>query len=171
MSFLCIEMACHSLLMVNKDPWTLHNQYNGCWWPGTARSGDSSSHSSDSGNGLVPLGNKPLPEALLIEVISVTSECVYIYYNPCTTKLLGGILVSLHPSVCLSVRLTSHVCSVAPTVLVGSISYLCILSSNFRKCVTCKVSCKIWTFGNFLKFITLTLSCFDLGSDMNHWYG
>ena len=43
------------------------------------------------------------------------------------------------PSVCPA----SCVRSVAPTVLVGSISYLYILSSNFRRCVTCKVSCKI----------------------------
>ena len=27
---------------------------------------------------------------------------------------------------------------------------------------------KIWIFGNFLKFVTLTLSCFDWGSDVNH---
>ena len=36
--------------------------------------------------------------------------------------------------------------SAAPTVLVGSISYLYILSSNFRRCVACKVSCKISKF-------------------------
>ena len=83
---------------------------------------------------------------------------------PHTTKLLGIILVSLHPSVrpsvCPSFRPASRVRSVVPTVLVGSISYLYILSSNFRRCVACKVSCKIWIFGNFLKFVTLTLSCF-----------
>ena len=64
-------------------------------------------------------------------------------------------------SVRLSVRPTSCVRSVAPTVLVGSISYLYILISNFRRCVTCKVSCKIWIFGSFLKFVTLTLSSFE----------
>ena len=61
--------------------------------------------------------------------------------------MLVGILVSLRPSVSPSFRLSVHpasrVRSVAPTVLIGSISYLCILSSNFRRCVTCKVSCKI----------------------------
>ena len=41
------------------------------------------------------------------------------------------------------VRATSHVRSVVPRILVGSISYLCILSSNIRGCVVCKVSCKI----------------------------
>ena len=54
-----------------------------------------------------------------------------------------------------SVRPTSRVRSVAPTVFVGSISYLYILSSNFRRCVACIVSC------NISKFVTLTLSCFD----------
>ena len=43
------------------------------------------------------------------------------------------------PSVRPSVRPTSRVRSVAPAV-----------------------------FGNFLKFVTLTLSSFDLGSDLNH---
>ena len=37
----------------------------------------------------------------------------------------------------------SRVCSVAPTVLVGSISYLYILSGNFRRRVACKFTCKI----------------------------
>ena len=68
---------------------------------------------------------------------------------PCTTKLLGGggggggggMLVSLRPSVHLSVC-PSRICSVAPTVLDRSISYLYILSSNFRRCVVCLVSCK-----------------------------
>ena len=67
-----------------------------------------------------------------------------------TTKLLGGILVSFHlsvcPSVCPSVRPTSRVRSLAPTVLVESISYLYILSNNFRRCVACEVYCKILKF-------------------------
>ena len=54
-----------------------------------------------------------------------------------------------------SVRLSRILCPLH-TVLVGSISYLYILS-NF----------KIWIFGNFLKFVSLTLSSFDLGSDVN----
>ena len=44
------------------------------------------------------------------------------------------------------VRPASRVRSVALTVLVGSISYLYILSSNFRRCVACEVSGKIWKF-------------------------
>ena len=82
-----------------------------------------------------------------------------------TTNLFGGILVALRTSVCPSVRPASCVCSVAPTVLVWSISYLCILLSNLRRCVTCKVSCSIlkFEFLQFLKFVTLTLFCFDFG--------
>ena len=63
-----------------------------------------------------------------------------------TTKLLGGIWVSLRPSVRPSVRPASRVRSVTSTVLVGSISYLYILSSNFRRCVAYKVSSKISKF-------------------------
>ena len=54
-----------------------------------------------------------------------------------------------------SVRPASRVCSVAPTVLVGSISNLYILSSNFRMCVVCNVSCQILIvefFANFYNF-------------------
>ena len=64
----------------------------------------------------------------------------------------GGILVSVRPSVRSSVRPASSVRSVAPTVLVGSISYLYILSSYFRSCVACKASWKFSKF-EFLAFI------------------
>ena len=77
-------------------------------------------------------------------------------YTPHTTKLLLGILISLSPSippsVHPSVRPVSHVRSVASTALVGSISYLYILSSNLRRYVACKVSCKIPKF-RFLAFL------------------
>ena len=91
----------------------------------------------------------------------------------------GDLIISLHnevvggggggkgfhtvrPSVCPSVRPASCVRSVAPgRVLVGSISHLCIVSSNIKRCVTCKVYCGILKF-EFLsfvfKFIALTIS-------------
>ena len=56
-------------------------------------------------------------------------------------EVVGGY-IGFHPSV----RPVSRVYSVAPTVLVGSISYLHILSSNFRRSVACKVYCKIFLF-------------------------
>ena len=81
-----------------------------------------------------------------------------------------GFTPSVRPSV-LPAYVAHHVRSVAPTVLVRSISYSYVLPSNFRRCVTCQVACKISIFGNFFKFVTFTLSCFDLGFDMNHKYG
>ena len=56
-----------------------------------------------------------------------------------------------------SVRPASRVRSVAPTVLVGSISYLHILSSNFRRCVVCKFFGKISKFKFFAIFQNLYL--------------
>ena len=73
---------------------------------------------------------------------------------PPHNKVVGGVYW-FHPSVRLSVRLASRVRSVAPPVLVGSISYLYILSSNFRRCVACKVSCKISKFEFFVSFLNL----------------
>ena len=57
---------------------------------------------------------------------------------------------SVRLSVCPSVRPTSRVRSVAPSVLVGSISYLYVLSSSFRCRVwSCLQNCKIWIFWQF----------------------
>ena len=50
--------------------------------------------------------------------------------------------IGFTPSVRLSVRPAFRVHSVVPTVLVWSISYLYILSSNFRRCVVCNVIAK-----------------------------
>ena len=79
------------------------------------------------------------------------------FYTLCTKKLLGGILVSLSPSVCPSVRPASRVRYIAPTVLVGSILYLYILSSNFRGCVACIVSYQISKFEFLAVFQNLKL--------------
>ena len=65
----------------------------------------------------------------------------------------------------LSVCGQNPVHSVCSTILAGSISYLHILSSNFRRCVACNffLNQKPWSFDKFFKFVTLTLSCIDLG--------
>ena len=78
-------------------------------------------------------------------------------HTPCTTKLLGGgvWLVSLRPSG----RPTCRVPSVAPTVLVRCISYLHILSSNCRRCVAHKVSCKFLAiFSNLYLWLCLVVT-------------
>ena len=101
--------------------------------------------------------------------VTVMHKSLLVYWHHYTTKLLGYI--GFTPSARLSVRVGPA--SRIHTVLVGFISYLYILSSNFRKCVACKVSCKIskFEFGNILNFVSLTLSRFDLGSAVNHLFG
>ena len=67
-------------------------------------------------------------------------------------------------SICLSVCGQNRLCSVSSKILARAISYLHILSSNFRKCFVCKVFAKFQNlnFGKFLNFVTLTLSCFHI---------
>ena len=88
---------------------------------------------------------------------------------PASTKLKEGF-TGFTLSVCkMSICGQNRVSSVSSTILIGSISYLHILSSNFRRCVSCNVcvqNSKIWNFGKFFKFVTLTLSSFDLGSNI-----
>ena len=71
-------------------------------------------------------------------------------YPPHNVVVGGGGVYWFHsvrPSDCPAFRVSS----VAPTILVGSISYLYILSTNFQKCDACEVSCKIWIFGKIKK--------------------
>ena len=78
-----------------------------------------------------------------------------------------GILVSPRSSVRMSICGQNRVSSVSSTVFIRSISYLHILSSNFRGYVACKACFKILkisNFGKFFKFVTLTLSSFDLSN-------
>ena len=92
-------------------------------------------------------------------------------YPPLQRSWKGGILVSPCLSVRLSVCGQNRVRSVSSPIRDGSISHLHILSRNVRTCVVCN-NCfivsklKIWYFGEFFKFVTLTLSPFDLGSNM-----
>ena len=67
-------------------------------------------------------------------------------YPPLQRSWEGGILVSPCPSVCLYVCGQNRVRSVSSTILIGSISYLHILSSIFRRCVPCNVCLKIKIF-------------------------
>ena len=100
------------------------------------------------------------------DVIMYSRIFSWISLCPTSMKLKAGYTVfpsSVCPSicsfVCLSICGQNHVCSLSSTIL-GSISYLYISSSTFRRCVTCEVFCKIPKFE--LKFATLTLSCLDL---------
>ena len=101
----------------------------------------------------------------------------FLIIPPASTKLKGGytgITLSVCPSVRLSVCGQNRVRSVSSRILIGSILYLHILSSNFRRCVVCNAHFKIKKIEilvNFFKFVTLTLSSFDLGFNMTQWYG
>ena len=83
----------------------------------------------------------------------VLGHLLYLPHN----KVVGGVywFHSVRPSVRPShVRPASHVRSIAPTILVESISYLHILSSNFRRFVACQVSCKMSKF-DFWQFFKI----------------
>ena len=62
-------------------------------------------------------------------------------FNVFITKLLGGILVSLRSSVCLSVRPSRIPWPLCSSYRSGWIHFIFILSSNFRRCVACNVTC------------------------------
>ena len=84
-----------------------------------------------------------------------------VYYTPHFNEVERGVywyhLVRL--SVCLSVRLSicgqNHVRSVSSTILIGSISYLHILASNFRRCVACNARFEIQKFAILANFLNL----------------
>ena len=63
------------------------------------------------------------------------------------TGFTSSVRPSVRPSICLSVCPSvcgqNRVCSVTFTILAGYISYLHILSSNFKRCVACNVFWKI----------------------------
>ena len=76
-------------------------------------------------------------------------------YPPLQRSWKGGILVSPCPSVRLSVCGQNRVRSVSSTILIGSISYVHILSSNFRRCVACNARFKIQKFELLANFLNL----------------
>ena len=92
----------------------------------------------------------------------IIEDIIHFFIPPASTKLKGGytgITLSVCPSVRLSVRLSvcgqNRVRSVSSTILMGSISYLHILSSNFRRCVACNARCKIQKFEILVNFLNL----------------
>ena len=117
-----------------------------------------------------------LPQVIGFGYIGIYTKCIlylkrklfafiaYIFIPPASIKLKWGVywyhLVRL--SVC------GHNCvrSVSSTMFIWSIIYLHIPSSILRRCVACNAR----NFCEFFKFVTLTLSSFDLGSNMTQWY-
>ena len=95
-----------------------------------------------------PFGNRFLNTSW---AVGLTYWIVYFHFfiPPSSTKLKGGytgFTLSVCPSVRLSICGQNHVRSVSSTILIKSSSYLHILSSNFRRCVTCNNCWKIKHF-------------------------
>ena len=119
-------------------------------------------------------------EQCIFECCSYMNSCLLLCVYERTTSLLW-ITIFYTPRLMKYIVFTSSSTfirrqnlvyfSVSSSIPAGSISYLHILSSNLRRCVKCKSfvikNLKNWSFGKFLKFVTLSLSCFDFGSNMN----
>ena len=81
------------------------------------------------------------------------------FIPPLQRSWKGGFLNSPCPSFCPSIYGRNRGCSVSSTILTRSVSYLHILSSNFRRCVVCKFIAKFQK----LKFRQIFQICnFDL---------
>ena len=77
-------------------------------------------------------------------MLSDDRKCKYDFIPQASLKLQGrytGFTLSICLSVCLSIFGWNHVCSVFSAIFAGSISFLYILPSNFRRCVMCIFSC------------------------------
>ena len=102
----------------------------------------------------------------------------HLYHTPRFKLKVGytGFTLPVRPSVHLSICGQNRLRFVSSTILTGSIhihsSYQATSEGGGRVCdVVCNFNFffkikKIWTFGKFFKFVSLTLSCFDLGSNM-----
>ena len=123
--------------------------------------------------------SKPCLITLLLHIWHIHGFCHqydsvdghHIFIPPASTKLKGGY-TGITLSVCPSVdRIASalylqqyssdpfHICTSYQTTSEG-VSHVMPVANS-----------KIWNFGEFFKFVTLTLSSFDLGSNMTQWYG
>ena len=80
-----------------------------------------------------------------------------------------GFTLSVRLPVCPSVCGQNRVCSVSSIILAGSISYLHILSSTFRRCVAFIQTSKIWRL--FLDFVLFLLLTWDPIWTGQYWGG
>ena len=99
----------------------------------------------------------------------------FIIYPPLQRSWKGCIQVSLRPSVRLTVRLSVRLLTIVPTLYLPQ-----YWSDPFHICTSYQATSgvsrvrviakffKIWIFCKCLEFVTLTLSFYDMGSDVNH---
>ena len=119
-------------------------------------------------------------EIFITPSVQLSWRGVYWFHLVCQS-----VCLSVRPSVCLSVHpsVRPSVClSVCPSVdRIMFALYLLQYSpdpfhiytpyqatSESMSCVTIFQNSKVWSFGKFFKFVTLTLSSFDLGSNLNY---
>ena len=84
-------------------------------------------------------------------------------------KLKRGTLVSPCPSVCSSVRLWTESCPLCMFYNTWWIPFMFTHRvKQLQRCVTCITSFNLEknSIGKFFEFVTLTLSCFEFGSNM-----
>ena len=81
------------------------------------------------------------------KAVMVSSSCLILcYYTPRFNEVKKWVYwfhLAVRLSVLLSICGQNRVRSVSSTILVRSISYLHILWSNFKRCITCKVCVNI----------------------------
>ena len=93
-----------------------------------------------------------------VDCLIVTGDLEGCHYTPRFNEVDRGVYwyhlvrLSVRPSVRLSVCGQNSVRSVSSRILIGSISYLHILSSNFRRCVACNAHFKIQKFATTQRF-------------------
>ena len=99
---------------------------------------------------------------------------IMVIIPPASTKLKGGY-TGITLSVCPSVHLWTESC---PLCIFNNTHQIHFIFAHpikqFQKVGRVYLpfrNSKIWNFGEFFKFVTLTLSSFDLGSNMTQWYG
>ena len=75
-----------------------------------------------------------------------TAVCKMAVIIPCFNEVERGVYTGFTLSVRLSICRQNRARSVSSTILVGSISYLHMLSGNFRRCVASKVCSTIQNY-------------------------
>ena len=93
-------------------------------------------------------------------LMTFTSILLYSPHNKVVAGYIGftqSVRLSVRPSTCPS-QIPRPLCN-DYTVLVGSISYLYILSSKFRRCVRCKITCKVLKFEFLAIFKICNFDC------------
>ena len=105
--------------------------------------------------------------------IQTIGECLLYHPHKEVVGWVGGggvywfhcVRPSVHPSICLS-RIPCLLCSAYSSGWIHFI-FIHLIKQLQKVCHMHSFLQHFKIFGNFFKFVNLTLSCFDLGSDVN----